>query len=306
MRTKRMGGSRRAAFTLVELLVVIAIIGILIALLLPAVQAAREAARRSQCLNNIKQWGLGMQMYHDNCKRLPNASYWNKRTTFVEGIWPFVEQTALAQRYNSALPFYLPPNTVTNSDAGAVTKQVPIYYCPSDRPGALWKGDAYWRARGNYMLNFGPVQLFTAKSGAPFGWETCTGFSSYTPFQVTFGQITDGLSKTMLMGEVRLSRYDTDHDARGDFINDQGQHWFMTVNTPNAGIDYSSMGCVNDDPTMPCGNNGNQLGSARSKHPGGVQVLLADGSGHFVNDSINLYIWRALSTIAGNESVSIE
>lgn len=300
-------------FTLVELLVVIAIIGILIALLLPAVQAAREAARRSQCQNNLKQWGLAMQMYQDATKLLPYSSYWNPRVTFVEGMWPYLEQESLYALYNFDYAFYATigggatfANTIQNSTKGVVATAVPVYYCPSDRPRAIWEGDAYWRARCNYVLNFGPTQLFTTPTTltkAPFGWQTCTGFSGYTPFQTMFAQITDGLSKTMLMAEIRFPPNDTDHDFRGDVFNDQQQHWFMTVNTPNAGVDYSSVACANNDATMPCGNNGNQLGSARSKHPSGVLVMLADGSVTFVPDSIDFYVWKAFSTISGGETV---
>lgn len=311
----RRSGPMQYGFTLVELLVVIAIIGILVALLLPAVQAAREAARRAQCTNNLKQWGLAMQMYHDSHKMLPYSSYRTPRVTFVEGMWPYIEQEALYNLYNFDYAFYvtLPgpnprANTIQKSTVGVVTTTVPVYYCPSDRPNSIWQGDNYWRARGNYVLNFGPMQLFTpatTATKAPFGWLSSGGFSKYTVYQTRFADITDGLSKTVLMGEIRFPPRDTDKDFRGDFMNDQGQHWFMTLNTPNAGIDYSTNGCSNDDATMPCAVDGAQLGSARSRHPTGVQVVLADGSVRFVTDTVNYLVWRAFSTIGGGETVNL-
>jgi len=122
--------SKRRAFTLVELLVVIAIIGILIALLLPAVQAAREAARRSQCTNNLKQYGLGFHNYHDTMKALPMAATNSPRHTFQVALWPYMEQSALYSAYDQRQPFYVSPNTITSTLNGPVGKSIAYYfYC---------------------------------------------------------------------------------------------------------------------------------------------------------------------------------
>src|SRR5580765_3279733 len=97
---------KRPAFTLIELLVVIAIIGVLVALLLPAVQSAREASRRSQCSNHIKQWTLGFHNYHDTNQTLPSASKNNMRHVWVYSMWPFVEQQAIYNAYSQETHFY--------------------------------------------------------------------------------------------------------------------------------------------------------------------------------------------------------
>ena len=145
-------------FTLVELLVVIAIIGILIALLLPAVQAAREAARRSQCTNHVKQWGLAILNYEQTNKWLPCPRFYQSPKgqhlhSWIPQLWPFIEETAMFEMYDFYSPginYYSPGPNATCSG-----KQVPLYFCPSDRTGlvVLDPSVAPTRTRGNYALN---------------------------------------------------------------------------------------------------------------------------------------------------------
>jgi len=297
----------RGAFTLVELLVVITIIGILIALLLPAVQAAREAARRSLCSNNLKQWGLAIQTYHDAHRALPIGMARTPRHTWVVSLLPQVEQSVIYQAYDQRVGFWQPPNTITNSTAGLMNVQVPIYFCPSDRPG-YWRGDIYWRTRGNYLVNFGNTRASGAAATAPFG------------FDVSFRQVDveDGLSNTLFMAEVIMALSDNLWDCRGDFHNDDDGAFFATVNTPNSGIDACvictpSAGtplvppCVTAPFTWPRFNNSatSPAVSSRSKHPGGVQVALGDGSVRFIGSSIALSVWQALGSSQGVESVGM-
>ncbi len=301
----------RAAFTLVELLVVIAIIGILVALLLPAIQAAREASRRAACQNTIRQWGVAMQNYHSARNRLPEGARTNKRRVWVVYTWPYVENQTQAALFNQSLNFWEPPNTIVNTTDGAYAKQVPIYFCPSDRPGAYWKGDIYWRSRGNYVINWGnmaqpynpadPAQ--SPKLGiAPFSYKNYVSFDQ--PRATSFKDFTDGTSHTMLLSETVMAANDETYDIRGDMLNDgEGCTTYMTINTPNSGTDVSPYivpsPALQENPPGMAGGFAHK--AARSRHPGGVNVIMADCSLRFATDDIALTTWRAMGTMNGGE-----
>jgi prepilin-type N-terminal cleavage/methylation domain-containing protein/prepilin-type processing-associated H-X9-DG protein len=302
---------RQRGFTLIELLIVIAIISVLIGLLLPATQKVREAAARAQCQNNLKQWGLAMHAMHDATAALPEGNRSNPRRVWVVLVWPYVEQGNMYVRFDQTRHFWVPPNTIVNTLDGIYAKTVPLYYCPSDRPGALWKGDIYWRARGSYVINWGnqavpydasdPAQD-PAKGIAPFGY---TDFVSRDkPRTTRLTDIKDGTSNTLLMSEVITAANDTDYDIRGDMLNDDRPcTQFMTINTPNSGTDVSPY--CNDQTypqNPPCRNNSPYAHkAARSRHPGGVNSLFGDGSVHFIPSTIALATWRALGTMNGGE-----
>src|SRR6476619_4867332 len=154
--------SSRAAFTLVELLVVIAIIGVLVSLLLPAVQAAREASRRTKCQSNLRQWALAMHNFHDVNNNLPYFTQTTpNRQTWAPFVMPYLEQSNLVSAYTLSTHWYNAPNL-------AVTQlTLPIFTCASDRPKAMWLDQTgYISARGNYLVNYGNLT---------FGSDTAVG-----------------------------------------------------------------------------------------------------------------------------------
>ena len=311
--------ARRSAFTLVELLVVIAIIGVLVALLLPAVQAAREAGRRMNCQNHIRQWALAMQNMHDVRKALPEATRANPRRTWVVYTWPYVEGQSMAARFDQKVPFHEPPNTYQNTFDGANSLTSPIYYCPSDRPGAMWQGDSYWRARGNYSLNWGNFKVPHEESLAqmeasgkpvalaPFGWADLITKEQHRT--TSFAEFTDGTSNTMILSEIVFPNADTDFDIRGDWLNDDRPcTMYMTINTPNASNADVSPFVPNpldpDDPPYTNVGSANSHKAARSRHTGGVNVAFADGSVRMVQDDVVLAVWQAMGSMNGEETVS--
>ena len=313
-----------SAFTLVELLVVIAIIGILVALLLPAIQAAREAGRRASCQNTLRQWGVAMQNFHAAKNKLPEGNRINPRRVWVVYTWPYMEDQTHYVAYDQTKHFYEEPNTYRNSTRGIYAKPVPVYYCPSDRPGALWRGDDYWRSRGNYVINWAQIAMrdcrsttcppynppdpsWSAKLGLPpFGFKD--NVTPSQPRQSSFKDFTDGTSYTMLLSEVIQAAEDTHFDIRGDMLNDDTPcTMYMTINTPNSGTDVSPFipagGPRPENPPYTNAGLPYTHKAARSRHPGGVNMIMGDCSLRFVSDDIALAAWRAMGTMNGSEVV---
>jgi len=291
---------------LIELLVVIAIIAILVSLLLPAVQQAREAARRSQCKNHLKQWGLALHNYHDTMGVLPFAATSNKRRTWVPSLWPYIDQTALYNKWDFSNHFHNGPNTVQNSKDSPIATPVPVYYCPSGSGARFWTADVYHRVRLNYSLNFGNGSQTTAQATtmAPFGFHES---NAARPVSSRLSAFTDGTSNTMLMSEFITPASDSEDDARGDVMNDDLNFLsfcYTTKNTPNSpAADHVSRcpGTSGNIPNAPCANIATRGSAARSLHTGGVHVLLADGAIRFTSNNIALATWQALGTMSAGD-----
>jgi len=306
----------RRAFTLVELLVVIAIIGVLVALLLPAVQTARESARRIQCINHMRQWALGMHNYHDTQLVLPSATKANPRSVWVFVLWPYIEQKGVADLYDYKTHFYLPPNTIGGGNAatanlnGVTGFRLKLYYCPSDRPNAVLvaPGDPYYRARGNFHVNFGPVMFPHTTNNAiawgPFGFLDFV--TNTKPRYTRFGEIVDGTSNTLMLSE-QCTPLDSEVDHRGDMLNDDWScSYFSTLSTPNSTApDVMKSGfCTNrPDRKLPCTAGANTNKTVRSRHPNGVNAVNCDGSVRFVTNNINLLTWQAVGSMNGGDQI---
>jgi prepilin-type processing-associated H-X9-DG protein len=304
---------------LVELLVVIAIIGILVALLLPAIQAARESGRRATCQNTIRQWGVAMQNFHSAKNSLPEPLRALPRRVWVVYTWPYVEDQTHALMFDQTKHFHDPPNTIPNTFDGIYAKQIPIYYCPSDRPGAMWRGDQYWRCRGNYVINWGQVALnakppynppnpnWSPKFGlAPFSLQDVS--DALRPRITRFKDFSDGTSHTMLLSEVICTAQDDIWDVRGDMLNDgEGCTEYMTIDTPNTSVRDVTPYCIPSPagPENPPGEVGAYAHkAARSRHPGGVNVVFGDCSLRFVTDDIVQPVWQAMGTMNGGDAIS--
>lgn len=306
---------RKSGFTLVELLVVIAIIGILVALLLPAIQAAREAARRTQCNNHEKQIALALHNYHDTVGRFPFATICyingpspgqstNARQSWYHMILPYVEQA----------PYYdqIRPRIENNEFPGGwpeATVVVETFMCPSDAVNPKTTNQGF---HGNYVPCHGSGN---AGSGAGV-----TDGIFYPLSRTKLTDIKDGTSNTVMLGEIRLQRDGTaaegvgnvvcgsPHDLRGRYHNTyHGNATFTTMRSPNTPVGDTSQYCAGTSkvPCRACVSSNEEI-HARSWHPGGVQVALADGSVRFVSDNIDQAVFQAIGTREGAEAVNLE
>lgn len=300
-----MSSFRRHAFTLVELLVVIAIIGILVALLLPAIQTAREAARRTQCNNNLKQLMLAAQNYHDTHQRLPAGQTYYSNTnlsdkfTWTIFLLPFVEQGALYAQVN------------WNGDMGgcganaAVSRvEIPAFVCPSG--GADGDFGHSCRVRHSYVANAG-IGPFRAE------WPPSQQPGVFLQNRwLRLADFVDGTSNTVGLSELIKVR--EGYDFRGTWSYCEGT-LYQHDRTPNTRIPDETRpnfctGADANHPHAPCigtytaWNTRASILSARSLHPGGVHAGLVDGAVRFVSDSIDVATWRALGTPFGYEVIS--
>jgi prepilin-type N-terminal cleavage/methylation domain-containing protein/prepilin-type processing-associated H-X9-DG protein len=329
--------AERRAFTLIELLVVIAIIGVLVALLLPAVQAARGAARRVQCISNLKQIGIALHNYHTAQGRfpvgfayayqgvLPESSPLQYRWSVLAQLTPYLEQTSLFNALNFSFPIahaptgspsafwpYYPANTT------AMATQVALFLCPNDGAPAP-------------DPTSGPVNYaFCAGDGSNGGDATGANGAFILGQAMSVANLVDGSSNTVAASEQLLG-------IAGPYTQTTPRPtpspWIRAVSrvaTPpltDAGCAASISGwLLNKGAGWWDGNYLNTLynhylppnanrpdcityhnpgwKAARSLHPGGVNTLFCDGRVQFIKDSINLNSWRALATRAGGEILS--
>lgn len=309
-----------SGFTLVEMLVVIAIIALLMALLLPAVQGARETARTMQCANNMRQVALALQQHESQREQFPYGTLdelsvsVRRRDTWFQQTWPFLEQAPLFQAYmawNGAWVMDTPPEI---KDAVITTVR-----CPTDPEAGSsgFGGGGPFRSggfgfQGNYVGCAGDdfIRINRTERGDSYLVKLSGIFygNSNTPAAA----IRDGLSNTLLLSEVRIRK------GKGGGWGDAGGYWgggqhssfgFSARDTPNSSVSDRVFECkTTTDPKAPCvsvGDSFEKINHARSYHTGGVNAALADGSTHFFADTIDLVVWKGLSTIAGRETVSI-
>ena len=296
-----MHAHNRSAFTLVELLVVITIIGILIALLLPAVQAAREAARRMQCSNNLKQVGLAMHNYVLSLQSLPTGAFLSgeKQKTFgpehsaLGVLLPYLEQENLAGIYNYNLRVYNAANIP------AISTSIAVYNCPSDDHSTQQALGSF--ARSNVAVCFGSGGM--CRSGVcctlPYPpADAVTDGAFQFDLARRLNEFTDGTSNTVMASEILSGR--AENDSRGQWarlLHGSNYEHFDTPNSSAPDVMYPTT--CSPEPDMPCIDDSSYdlyplHNAARSHHPGGVNVTFVDGHVAFVPNTVDWAVWKAI------------
>jgi prepilin-type N-terminal cleavage/methylation domain-containing protein len=337
------GRARRAGFTLVELLVVIAIIGILVALLLPAIQAAREAARRAACINNMKNIGIAMHNHHDSKKVFPvgaiRESCTSLTTLYYNGwtreIMPYAEDDALKNLYDPTIEI----TNVSDPKVKAFRETfVPLYHCPSDFEPELANPDS-GPAAGNLRLQF-MTGSYVANAGRGDGWVTwyllealpppdgsptggtlgratkhwrgpvhaeCTDNSPAGQVELRrekIANITDGTSKTLLLGE-KTNLYNRRRTfwayTWGNYLMFQptAQPRTFSNDYPKCRLDPET-----GTPNLPTSGTSFRtcMSTAYSNHPGGFNAVRCDSSADFISFDIDLNVYAAMGSIAAGEN----
>lgn len=307
---------RKRGFTLIELLVVIAIIAVLIALLLPAVQQAREAARRSQCKNNFKQIGVALHNYHDNFKTFQpglynNINQWStlaasERIGWFAALLPYIDQGPMYNKWQAEYA------AGTNGLSFSLrTTVVPVMMCPSDPNAGKMSGWGNGFA-GNVVLSGGARAWGAQNTATDSAGGTPTGLF-YTNSSVSIRDITDGTSNTIMSSEINLvpdggttvAGCSDNKDPRGLMWNNVHMGTLIvTLRPPNSPVaDVVGYGCqTTTEAPCTCGLS-NGVVVPRSRHVGGVHVGLADGSTRFVSSNVDTTLFQALGTKAGGEVV---
>jgi len=321
-------------FTLVELLVVIAIIGVLVALLLPAVQAAREAARKSQCTNNLKQIGVGVHNHEAATKQIPYnrysgnygvpESFWGsaqvngpgapcRAWSWLASILPYIEQSAIYAQGK------IPTEPLGSSDA--ISAVISTFQCPSDelKDNNPINRSNTWYIKG--VRNIGMTNydgVMGAQSNVPIffndnidgggnePWFNGNGVMAIFAWQSPLGfkNVEDGTSNTLMSGEqaFEMARANCGEDGKCYGLGYSWAHSVEASATAAIQPNFAVPGAPNLDPAATTFPYRSQFGF-NSMHPGGLHFVYVDGSVHFINESIELGVYHALATIKGGETL---
>ena len=301
----------RRAFTLVELLVVITIIGILVALLLPAIQAAREAARRTSCINNLKQIGLTLHNFESARRAFPAGAYWNPdpklphKGSILIRLLPYLEENTIYKSFNLNSPT-VENSVFPGSSVRVSSSVVPKFLCPSDDSGAVSGGDAV----SSYAASRGPTALYSNPAcPCDIPWQTMALAPLDTPnfagpftrigIPCTVAQVTDGLSKTIFFGEVRPRC--SQHAQNGLASSNDGNGYCSTL----IPINFDTCDDNAPDPCHQSCNWTTEVGF-RSAHPGGANFLFGDGTVRLLAETIDHQMYQYLGAKNDGQSVQFE